>query len=276
MAREDDTLGQLVAPLVIIDADGSDPSMVLDCQVDGPRISPDGRTIAFSVAMDDDSKQIATINVDGTDLRVLTAVDGYAETPDWSPDGSWLVFGLTARCDHPTCWDDGTSHEVIWRMDADGGDQHAIGDPDGWDREPRLSPDGRQVVFDRRTPDDPVGLVLTVRDLASGIERRVFSTDRDPEHLQWSPDGAWFLYNTPGYEPDQRVERMRTDDPTATPELLYRGSAYKPTYSPDGSAIVFGCDGRLCRMGADGSDPHTLLSVPGWELNHPDWGPNTP
>ena len=46
-----------------------------------------------------------------------------------------------------------------------------------------------------------------------------------------------------------------------------------PAYSPDGSSIVFGCDGKVCRMNADGSDVVDLFQAPGVELNHFDWGP---
>ena len=34
-------------------------------------------------------------------------------------------------------------------MNADGSDQHQVGNPDDFDWEPRLSPDGREVVFNR-------------------------------------------------------------------------------------------------------------------------------
>lgn len=46
----------------------------------------------------------------------------------------------------------------------------------------------------------------------------------------------------------------------------------KPAYSPDGSRIVLGCDGKLCLMDADGSNVVVLLDVPGTNFNHFDWG----
>ena len=36
--------------------------------------------------------------------------------------------------------------------------------------------------------------------------------------------------------------------------------------------IVFGCEGRVCAMDADGSHVEVLVSAPGTELNHFDWG----
>jgi hypothetical protein len=70
---------------------------------------------------------------------------------------------------------------------------------------------------------------------------------------------------------------MPSDDPTATPEVLYGDdthSGIKPAYSPDGSRIVFGCSGHLCLMDADGSHVVTLLEAPGGvSFNHFAWGP---
>ena len=76
----------------------------------------------------------------------------------------------------------------------------------------------------------------------------------------------------------ERIERVPANDATAEPVVLYAPpggglGAAKPTYSPDGSRIVFGCSMALCLMDADGSDVIELLRVPSAELNHFAWGP---
>src|SRR5262245_34497699 len=96
LMRVDDLLGQIVW-LNAIDPDGSDLVQVLNCEVARPRFSPDGSRLAFGIVMDDGTLQVATSAVDGSDLRILTSTDGYADTPDWSPDGSWLVYSHSAR-----------------------------------------------------------------------------------------------------------------------------------------------------------------------------------
>ena len=96
-ARSTDVLGQVVGPLLAIDPDGSDVVQVLDCEIERPRVSPDGTRLAFSIVMDNGAWQVATADVDGSDLRVLTSTPGSAETPDWSPDGSWLIYSHASQ-----------------------------------------------------------------------------------------------------------------------------------------------------------------------------------
>jgi dipeptidyl aminopeptidase/acylaminoacyl peptidase len=292
ITRVDEIREQIVS-LYAIDPDGSDLVQLLDCDVARPRFSPDGSRLAFGIAMDDGSMQIATMAADGGDLRIITATPGYADTPDWSPDGSWLVYSHSpVACVSPS-WDVCTQHEgmhpSLWRIDADGSDPAPLGDQDAFDWEPRLSPDGRQVVFTRVDVFDGDWYTLMIRDLASGEERVVTSNEREPEHPDWGPDGRWIIYNTlhpagSGASMEQ-LERVPVDDPTAEPEVLHGSPAIKAAYSPDGARIVFGCGGPLCTMGADGSDVDVLVDtahmddfygVPYDELNHFDWGPGQP
>ena len=122
-----------------------------------------------------------------------------------------------------------------------------------------------------------------IRDLATGIERPVTSNAREPEHPEWSRDGRQIIYNTlhaPGDPsvPEERIERVPADDADAQPTVLYAPpggglGAAKPTSSPDGGRILFGCSMAICVMDADGSNVVELLRVPGSELNHFAWGP---
>jgi Tol biopolymer transport system component len=284
LTRVDDTLGQLVS-LYAIDPDGSDLALLLDCEVARPRFSPDGSTLAFAIAMDDGSSQIATLAADGSDLRILTSTAGYADTPDWAPDGSWLVYSHSPTAcvseDFDVCALEEGMHQSLWRMDADGSKQALLGDPTSFDWEPRLSPDGHEVVFTRIDPPNAYWFTLMIRDLETGAERVVTSNEREPEHPEWSPDGSSIIYNTlhaadPSVSLEQ-IELVPADDATAVPTVLYKPpsgglGAAKPTYSPDGSRITFGCSRALCTMNADGSDVLRLASLPDAELNHFAWG----
>src|SRR5262245_6147711 len=141
--HEHEMWGQIVS-LYAIDPDGSDLVALPDCGMARPRFSPDGTRLALSVLMDDGRLQVATMNVDGTDLRVLTSGPGSNEIPDWSPDGSWLVYShIAPDCIDPDC---AITSETLWRMDADGANARQIGASEVYDWEPKLSPDGTEVL----------------------------------------------------------------------------------------------------------------------------------
>ena len=91
-----------------------------------------------------------------------------------------------------------------------------------------------------------------------------FSPDgRELAFSRMEADGLWHIWTVPaeGGAPRQVTAGK-------VPEIY-------ASYSPDGSSIVFGCDGKVCRMNADGSDVVELFQAPGVELNHFDWGPPT-
>ena len=279
-ARGDAVLGQIVGPLLAIDPDGSDLVQVLDCEIERPRVSPDGTRLAFSIVMDDGTWQVATAAVDGSDLRVVTSTPGYARTPDWSPDGSWLIYSHAPQPCTTESWEDCVLKDGVryslWRMDADGGNQQRIGETDTVDWEPRLAPDGHAVVFTRFDVEPGLKMRLVIRDVDTGHERYLAPAAHEPEHPDWSPDGQWTIYNRTGCRTCEQVERVPADNLDAQPEVLYPAGrlhdGYKPVYAPDGSRIVFGCEGRVCVMDADGSHVEVLVSAPGTELNHFDWG----
>jgi len=110
-------------------------------RIEEPVLSPDGRTVAFTVQTVDvekntKPKQIYTIPVDGGTPRLLTREGNDNERPRWSPDSKQIYFAS-----------DRSGSSQIWVMDADGGHARQITRLSTEASGVLVSPDGKKIVF---------------------------------------------------------------------------------------------------------------------------------
>ena len=106
-------------------------------RVGDPQLSPDGKTIAFTIGDVDKSAnktltQIYTVSADGSNLKQITKGDKSNSSPRWSPDGKKLAFTIGGQ---------------IWTMDADGGDRKQITKISSGAGGPVWSPNGDWIAF---------------------------------------------------------------------------------------------------------------------------------
>lgn len=106
-------------------------------RVSDPQLSPDGRTVAFTIGDVDKTAnrtltQIYTVAADGSNLQQITKGDKSNSSPRWSPDSKKLAFVTGGQ---------------IWTMDADGDDRKQITRISTGASGPVWSPDGRWIAF---------------------------------------------------------------------------------------------------------------------------------
>jgi TolB protein len=112
-----------------------------------PTWSPRGDRIAFQVAKGDDSQasEVFTMTPEGKDLRRLTDNGADEFDPDWSPDGSQLVYVRTRhhRFSHNRIQSD------IAVMGKNGHDVTVLTHTERNEGSAAFSPNGKRIVFDR-------------------------------------------------------------------------------------------------------------------------------
>ena len=163
---------------------------------------------------------IYSINNDGSGLKKLTSDMVDIVNPQWSPDGTKIIF---------------EGYPNIYLMNADGSDLiNLTRKAEG--RHPDWSPDGKQIVFNSLRSGK--NEIYTINADGTGIKRLTNNT-REDINPQWSPNGSWIVYETTknlstgGWYSELCV---MNSDGTELKELIVGVS---PHWSPDGKYIAF-------------------------------------
>ena len=172
-----------------------------------PSWSPDGAKIAF-----DDDYELHTMNSDGSGYEQITstAFDNEID-PDWSPDGSTLVYTVTIS---------GGDFEIFTRNADGSGTRFQVTDNDVNDKQPSWSPDGTEIVYSTNTggSDD----IYTITTDGSAPTAILDSGDNETAP-SWSENGIAYVRNgeiytfqpgTPGSEENVTNNAAVDQDPS--------------------------------------------------------------
>lgn len=205
-----------------------------------------GGRLAFVSDRDDGhTLQIWVMNPDGESTRQLTFGPGNKADPNWSPDGTRLMFVAPGGSD-----EFGNDLGLdIWIMNQDGTEIKNITHNPGDDVNPAWSPDGSQIAFtsDRindlrqvfllsaQCLDEPDGACWDLRptNLSAG-----YAVEFDPA---WSPDGGLIAVSASINGAPGRIFLRGTtpDDPNRLDRSDRLIGAEDLNWTPDGDAIAF-------------------------------------
>src|SRR5712691_13234651 len=125
--------------------------------VSHPRISPDGKRIAFVVTSTDERNykyrtSIWMVSVEGGEAQQFTTGPANAHSPAWSPDGRWLAFvsereGEAASKDGKEQKKHGKGKAQVWLIPADGGEARQLTFMQHGASDPVWSPDSKRLIF---------------------------------------------------------------------------------------------------------------------------------
>jgi Tol biopolymer transport system component len=211
--------------------------------------APDGEHLVVVKADGDyesagpDSTALWVMRTDGSEAQELTGGDVLDEDPDWSADGSSIVFVRVS-------FDGERYTSSIATVPAQGGDAAELFSvTEDFLDQPVWSPDGQRIAFVRSVYTDSGGaLATTVWTMAAdGSGAQALAELPYVASLDWHPDGTTLLVDSG----EQETYLVNTG--TARTELLDSGTDLA-TWSPDGeSAYYF----RVVDTGPE----HTLWSI---------------
>ncbi|MBX7527640.1 amidohydrolase family protein [Qipengyuania vesicularis] len=206
-------------------------------------VSPDGRTLAFSILGD-----VYTMPISGgTPTRIAEGL-AWEIQPRFSPDGSKIAF-----------ISDRGGGDNIWLMNADGSDKQQVTKEDfRLLNQPSWSPDGRYIVAKKHfTTQRSAGTgEIWLYHVSGGggvqlVKRASEAVQKELGEPIYAPDGNAIYYTrnvTPGatfiYAQDStqgtfNIERYDIDTGEVTTAVGGFGGAVRPTPSPDGKSIAF-------------------------------------
>jgi Tol biopolymer transport system component len=233
--------------------------------------------IAFSTDRDGNN-EIYTMSPRGKDLTRLTNDPASDTEPQWSFDGTKLVFvragdifvmnadgsGQTNLTNTPppsldvnptwspdgskiafTSFRDGGFILRLYVMNADGSNVVRISTPDpSQDHNPAWSPSGDRIAFVRSLEEGsapPVGDIFVVNPDGSGLTN---VTNNPAEYItpSWSPTGAKIAFsgNLPGFEAQSSEIFVMNADGTGRVDVSNNPAYdFDPDWSADGRKLVF-------------------------------------
>jgi hypothetical protein len=250
-----------------------------------PSWSPDGKSIA--VAM---SGSIWKVDPATGDATELTTGRTYHSSPDWSPDGRWLIY--TA--------DDGGRGIQLEVLNVATGETTALTSDAAIYADPAFSPDGRRVTYVSTAPNGYFNVsvrgfadgawtgepVAVTRDNAYANDRLYFGANDLHITPAWMPDGAELLIVSNRGVPLGSGNVLRVPATAggidAARTVLAEQTLYRtrPDVSPDGRRFVYSSTrgaadqfSNLYVQPTAGGEPYKLTFFE-HDAFHPRWSPD--
>jgi TolB protein len=250
--------------LVISDADGQNIRNAMNSgePIISPSWSPDGKKVAY--VSFEDRKPVIYVHELATGRRIaISNQKGNNSAPAWSPDGKKLAISLSK---------DGNTQ--IYSINADGTGLSRLTRGNTIDTEPQFSADGRSIYFTSDRGGNPqIYRMSSEGEQAEGAKRITYKQGFVTSP-RISPDGKYLVYIANiGGAFRLYILNLATGD---SQSLTDGSSDESPSFAANGRYVLYsmkvGGKRVLAAVSVDGNSKQ-VLSIPGYDVRQPSWGP---
>jgi Tol biopolymer transport system component len=232
---------------IVASSDSSPPESSLGAGQSGATPGTYAGRIVFTSNVDPAGRwDLFTMRPDGTGVKRLTILPDPKSpfsAPDWSPDGTQIVF---------TSPSPSSRHGQVYRINADGSGLTQLTHSTGIDNDSaRWSPDGSKIVLNRQGTGEAAIWIMN----ADGTDLTKLTSDLCGNFTPtFTPDGMHILYSSECGGLVSAIWIMNVDGSNKRPLTPSGLEAAGPDVSPDGSHVVFG-------QGGDPSEPASIYTM---------------
>ncbi len=258
--------------------------------VDDPRVSPDGKWVAYTVDVADKESDsgiadLWMVSWDGSqDIRLTWNFDSSVTEPRWSPDGKYISF-LSDREGAPK-----VEGAQVWVLDRRGGEAHQLTAIKDKLSAYEWSPDSKKLLL--TITEIPEPKKDKDKDKEKDKDKKAKSEDDEDEdkpkpividryHFKQDVDGYLSTESRPALLYLYDIESKKLDKLTTDTKFEEQEAAW----SPDGSLIVYVSNHDADPDRSPNTDvfvvaarpkstPRQLSTTPGNDGGHPAWSPD--
>ena len=209
----------------------------------------------------DRKRQLAIMDQDGENVRMLTNSKDIVLTPRFSPSRQEITY-MSFEGDQPR----------VYLLQLESGAREVVGNFPGMTFAPRFSPDGQRVIMSLQQEGNAN---IYTMDLRSRTTTRLTSTAAIDTSPSYSPDGSQIVFES-DRGGRQQLYIMGADGSGQRRISFGDGSYSTPVWSPRGDLIAFtkqsGGKFSIGVMKTDGSGERILTT--GFHNEGPTWAPN--
>lgn len=261
--------------------------------------SADGKQLIYQATVDGyECDQIFTMNIDGSNRKLVSTGDGRTTCAYFFPDGKKIIYASTHDDDDDCPSPPDRSKGYVWGVfnaydiyvaNADGSKPKKLAASKGYDAEATISPDGSQIVFTSSRDGDLE--LYTMNADGSNVKRLTHEKGYDGGAF-FSPNGKMIVYRA--YHPTDSAEikegetllhqelvkptRMElfvmNSDGSNKRQITNNGAAnFAPFFTSDGKRIIFssnlhnpkGFDFELFLIDIDGRNLERVTYTQGFD-----------